>query len=146
MIRFFALICLFCVQACVTQDVAAISQRARFPEYPTTLFDAVEAVCTEPADVFRKPDRNTVECRSYLSPDATAAVLVIYDGTLDDLPQMVLRFEAEPQLPDYVVEFGAFLNVPRKEGPAVRVVHRDAAVNRRMQQVMRSAGGTPEDS
>ena len=144
MIRFSALICLLFVQGCVTQDVAAITQRARFPEYPTTLFDAVEAVCTEPADVFHKPDRNTVECRSYLSPDATAAVMVMYDGTLDELPQMVLRFTTEPQLPEYVVEFGAFLNVPRKDGPDVRVVHRDASVNRRMQQVMTSAGGTPE--
>ncbi|WP_109464178.1 hypothetical protein [Albibacillus kandeliae] len=143
MTRLIAALLLTCA-ACVPQDVAQLEHRARFDSYPTDLFSAFEEVCSQPADKFHRLDRNSVECRSYLSPDATAAMILRYGGTTESLPQLVLRINAQPDDPGYVVVLDAYLNVPQKHGQPVRVKHRDAFFTRKVNDMMRAAGGVPQ--
>jgi len=129
--------------ACVEQDMGSLEHKARFAAYPDELFEALESSCTEPADTFLRSGRDTVECRSYLSPDATAAIIFRYDGTLEDLPQLVMRFRAAADQPGYLVDFDAFLNVPQKQGEPLRVIHKSPALTNKINAMMRHAGGEP---
>lgn len=135
---------LVALAACQPQDVDGPSQRARFADYPDLLFSALESVCSEPSDTFSRPVRDTVECRSYLAPDATAAIIVRYDGRLDALPQLVMQFRARADAPGYLVDYDTYLSVPQKTGAPLRVVQQSPTIAQRLEQVMRRAGGVPE--
>lgn len=129
---------------CVTQDVAQISHRARFAEYPENLLESVESACSEPSDSFSRPDDQTIECRTYLDPRETAVAIMAYEGTLDDLPRLVLQFHVEPDEPGYLVQFDSYLNVPQKTGAPLRVFYRNPTVTHTVNKIMRVAGGVPE--
>lgn len=137
--------------ACATQDVAAGSGKARFTEYPETLFAAIESACTDPAQSFSRstatqaPDM--VECREYLPPEPTAAIILKYDGTPRDLPQLVIRFSTQPDGPgstQYLVENDVFLNVPQKTGRPLQVRQIDPRMRRTLDALYLRAGGVPE--
>lgn len=130
--------------ACVTQDVVEFGTKARFATYPKRLFAALEASCADPADTFRRPARDTVECRSYLAPSTTAALIIEFDGTTEKLPQLVLRFEAARETPGYVVNYDAYIDVPQSSGPGVRVSQQGPEVSRRMAEIFTVSGGQPE--
>ena len=132
------------VAACAPQDVVAPSGKARFAEYPESLIEAIQATCTGPAQTFSRPDRNSVECREYLPPEPTAAIILTYDGTPQDLPQLVIRFDTRADAPGYLVENNVFLNVPQKQGKPRRVSQVDGRVNRKLDDLYRRAGGVPE--
>ncbi len=130
--------------ACATQDVAQISHRARFAEYPENLLESVESACSEPSDSFSRPDDRTIECRTFLNPQETAVAIMTYEGILDDLPRLVLQFHVEPDEPGYLVQFDSYLNVPQKTGAPLRVFYRNPTVTKTVNKIMRVAGGKPE--
>ena len=130
--------------ACVAPAPQDTSGKARFPGYPQALFDAFRASCTGPARDFVTTDRNTVECRELMPPDLTASVLLAYDGTLEDLPRLVVRFRAEAQEASYLVSNEVFVNVPRRDRAALRLQFSDRRLARELAQLYSSAGGVPE--
>lgn len=129
--------------ACATQDVAVSSGKARFTEYPDTLFAAFKSACEGPAQSFNRPAPDLVECREYLPPQTTAAIIVNFDGTPEDLPELVIRFRAEQQEPGYLVENDVFLNVPQREGNPVQVRMPDPKLSRTLDALYVRAGGVP---
>ncbi len=130
--------------ACATQDVVSSSGRAFFSEYPDTLMAAVESACVLPTQSFSRPEPGVVECRKLLSPDATAAVILSYDGTPEALPELVIRFRASPEEAGYLVENDVFLNVPQKTGLARVVRTPDARLSRTLRSLYVRSGGRPE--
>ena len=70
--RVLALLPIVALAACTTQDVGTPSGKAHFAAYPDSLFDAFESACGGPAQSFRRPEPDMVECREYLPPEATA--------------------------------------------------------------------------
>ena len=93
--RVLALLPIVALAACTTQDVGTPSGKAHFAAYPDSLFDAFESACGGPAQSFRRPEPDMVECREYLPPEATAALILSFDGTTEALPELVIRFRAE---------------------------------------------------
>jgi len=130
--------------ACTTQGSETASHSARFPAYPSDLFSAFEQTCIDPAQTFSRPTRHSRECREYMDPETTAAVILKYDGTTEDLPRLVFRFTAQPDEKEYLVTFDAFVNVPQKSGGPVHVVFVDPAVDRHLASMFRTVGGVPE--
>lgn len=132
------------IAACTPQDMGELSGKARFSEYPDSLISALEFACTGPAQTFVRSNRESVECREYLPPEATAAIILSYDGTPTDLPQLVIRFQTAPDGQDYVVRNDVYLNVPQKSGPPLHVRQHDARMSRLIADLYRRAGGLPE--
>jgi hypothetical protein len=130
--------------ACGTQDVAVSTGKARFADYPDSLISALQIACDGPAQTFSRPTRNSMECREYLPPEPTAAIILTYDGTPEDLPQLVIHFQTRAEAPGYVVENEVFLNVPQKLGPDLKVRQADARLNRMLDALYTRAGGLPE--
>lgn len=132
------------LSACAPPVEVESTGLARFASYPDDLFAALEMACSSPAQTFLRPSRNRVECREYLPPEPTAALILNHDGTQEDLPQLVIRFEARADAPGWLVENDVFLNVPRRSSPALELRESDPRVNRTLDALYRRAGGVPE--
>ena len=139
-----ALLAALALAGCATPAPETESGKARFSGYPQALFDAFRESCAGPARDFVSTDRHTVECRELMPPDLTASVLLAYDGTLEDLPRLVVRFRAQAQQTSYLVTNEVFVNVPQREGSAVRILFNDRKLTRDLARLYTSAGGVPE--
>ncbi|MEY8831267.1 hypothetical protein AB9K34_23080 [Sedimentitalea sp. XS_ASV28] len=128
---------------CAPQDMGATTAKARFATYPDSLISALQSACEGPAQTFARPTRDSIECREYLPPDPTAAIILTYDGVPDDLPQLVIRFQTRKDATGYLVENDVYLNVPQKSGPPLHVYQRDPRLNRVVAALYRRSGGTP---
>ncbi|MBI6629099.1 hypothetical protein [Pontibaca salina] len=117
---------------------------ARFASYPDDLFTALELACSSPAQTFLRLSENRVECREYLPPEPTAALILSHDGTQEDLPQLVIRFDAHADTLGWLVENDVFLNVPRRSSSALELRERDPRMTRTLNALYRRAGGVPE--
>ncbi|MBB97352.1 MAG: hypothetical protein CML68_22465 [Rhodobacteraceae bacterium] len=122
------------------------SGRARFSAFPEPLYAAFRAACEGPAQNYRRPEPGFAECRELLPPDTTAAVILSYDGTLDDLPELVISFTTSEPLDGvgFVVQNDIFLNVPRRGAQELQVRLPDERLDRTINALYRKAGGTPE--
>lgn len=130
--------------ACTTQDVDPPSGRALFASYPEDLFRAFESACGGPAQTFSRPEPDLVECREYLPPEATAALILSYDGTPEDLPELVVQFRTQAADSGYVVENDVFVSVPQKNGQKLVVRREDQQLMRTLDRLYERAGGVPE--
>lgn len=130
--------------ACATQNPAQGSYTGRFPAFPGEFYDALAKSCTSPAQQFARHSRSVAECREYLDPESTAVAILQYDGTTDDLPQLVVRMSARPDGAEFLLRIEAYLNVPQKSGGPVHVVFQDAALDRQITTLFELTGGTLE--
>lgn len=144
--RVLALLPIVALAACATQDVGTSSGKAHFAAYPDSLFDAFESACGGPAQSFHRPEPDMVECREYLPPEATAALILSFDGTTDDLPELVIRFRAEAADAGYLVENDVYVSVPQKNGQRLQVRREDQKLMRTLDELYERAGGVPSKS
>ncbi|MDU9003750.1 hypothetical protein [Sedimentitalea todarodis] len=129
---------------CETQDMVTSNAKARFASYPDSLIAALESACAGPAQTFLRPTPDAIECREYLPPEPTAAIILTYDGTTSDLPQLVIRFQTNEDTPGYLVENDVYLSVPQKSGAPLHVRQRDPRLNRVVNALYQRSGGVPE--
>ncbi|MEX0284416.1 MAG: hypothetical protein AB3N23_07365 [Paracoccaceae bacterium] len=144
--RLFRLLPVVVIAGCTTQDVAQPTGRAMFQSYPDALFEAFESACGGPAQTFNRPNPDVVECREYLPPEATAALILSFDGTTEDLPELVIRFQAQAADAGYLVENDVFVSVPQKDGRRVQVRREDHKLMRTLDKLYERAGGVPSPS
>lgn len=130
--------------ACSTQDVVVWSDRARFTEYPNTLIEAFKTSCSSPAQTFSRPTRDVVECREFLPPEHTAALILGFDGTPEKLPQLVVQFRTTADAAGYLVEHDIFMDVPQKSGDSLQLRNDDPAQGRTLAEFYKRSGGVPE--
>jgi hypothetical protein len=130
--------------ACAPQYVGPSSGKARFSEYPAGLFASFSASCTGPARTFRASGPNTAECLEFMPPRITAAFILEYTGVPEDLPRLVIRFQAEPDSDSYLVRNDIYVNVPQRTGAARQVPYDDPKLRRQLDLLYIRAGGVPE--
>lgn len=129
---------------CATQDIVVPNAKARFASYPDSLISAMQSACTGAAQRFSRPTRDSIECHEYLPPEPTAAIILTYDGTPSDLPELVIRFRIRKDAPGFLVENDVYLSVPQKSGGVVHVPQKDPRLNRVVAKLYGRAGGVPE--
>jgi hypothetical protein len=130
--------------ACATQYAGESTGTARFPEFPAKLFTALEATCTDPAQQYVRLSTNVAECREFLEPQATAAIILTYEGTTENLPRMVIRLTARPDGQEYLLTTDAYLNVPQKDQSIINVAFPSHGFGQTLQELYRRSGGVPE--
>ncbi|MCX7300130.1 MAG: hypothetical protein NTX73_07075 [Rhodobacterales bacterium] len=84
-------------------------QMASFTSYPQGLLDAAFAACDNPGQTPRRPVPDTVLCETLPTPDAAAALILRFDGTVDALPIFVMSFEAQPDGTAYIVTADTYI-------------------------------------
>lgn len=129
---------------CATQDVAQTSHAARFDGPPETFRAAFAANCAAPSETLLRLSRETQECRILLPPDLTAWLIVSYDGTFEDLPYLALRQTLTPLAGSAMrLELSHYVIVPRRTGPAAKLLFPDRRVTARIHEAIRKIGGEP---
>lgn len=117
-------------------------QRALFAEPPDDIFDALREGCMSPAQRLVQVSANVIECRMLMPPNATAGAILRYDGTIDALPELVIRLRLEQVAEGYELGAAQFLEVPRAAGGVLHVVYPDPILDRRLQVILTALGGT----
>jgi hypothetical protein len=115
---------------------------ARFDTAPARLVAALEQLCTAPAQRIVRPGPGVTECRMLLNPEATAGAILRYGGTVNRLPESVIRLRVIPQGDGVLLASAAYLEVPRTAGDVLQVVFPDPEMDRRMARVLTDLGGT----
>ncbi len=116
-------------------------QSARFDEFPAVLLFAAAEACDDPTQSVVRPSRNEVRCETLPAPQAAAALILSYDGTVEDLPRFVIGFRAAPQNGGFLVTAENYIRVPQRSGPARQIRLRDPVIEEGMRELLRAAGG-----
>lgn len=117
-------------------------QRAIFAEPPDDIFDALREGCMSPTQRLVQVSDNVIECRMLMPPNATAGAILRYDGTIDALPELVIRLRLEQVAGGFELGAAQFLEVPRAAGGVLHVVYPDPVLDRRLQVILTALGGT----
>lgn len=115
--------------------------RALFAEYPAHLIDALPLACTDPAQRVQHPAEHVIECRSLLPPEGTAGAILRYGGTLERLPESVIRLRTDKTPKGFVIAAAHYLEVPQQAGGVLHVVYPDARLERQLLEVFVRLGG-----
>ncbi|CUJ94461.1 hypothetical protein RUE5091_01421 [Ruegeria denitrificans] len=139
--RFLPLLAL--IVACTPQDVPLPTRSAQFETYPERLFDTFETQCAGPGENFEKTANRIFECQEFLPPDTTAFLILNYDGYPQDLPKSVMRMTSTKTTSGYRVDAELFFNVPRKNGPDVKVPVESKTLDQALGALFQQMGGSP---
>jgi len=124
------------------------AQQALFSEYPAQLFNAAAAVCDEPGQTMVQPNANEVRCESLPDPESAAALILQYNGTVEDLPKFIIAFLGGPSAQGYVVTADSYIRVPQRSGGTQQIRFNDDQVaedlNSHPKQVRYQAAPRPE--
>ncbi|WP_296417493.1 hypothetical protein [Pseudooctadecabacter sp.] len=119
------------------------AQQAYFEGYPAGLFFAAGAVCDGPGQDVVRPDENEVRCESLPDPQTAAALILQFDGTVEDLPRFVIAFSGLQDTAGYLVTADSYIRVPRREGGAQQVRFPDERIEAELARLLVDAGGAP---
>jgi hypothetical protein len=120
--------------------------RASFAQPPDGFLEALAATCDGPAERVLRPAANVVECRMLMPPEATAGAILRYGGTLERLPESVIRLSSAPVNADgqtrHILSAASFLDVPQAGGGTLHVVYPDARMDGKVLELLERLGGT----
>lgn len=116
-------------------------QSARFTDRPDEIFTALQDACTAPNQRMTSPARDVLECRMLLPPDPTASAILRYGGTIERLPELVIRLRLQPEANGFTLAAAQYLEVPQQSGGDLRVVYPDASLDRRLRAILIDLGG-----
>ena len=107
---------------------------------PSTIIETrIAALCQLPGTRLARPAPTRLQCRRLLPPEGAARAILTYDGSINALPETVLEFDisALPQL-----RLTAFVDIPRKDGTALRLAYPGLRTQRQLMGIMRRIGAT----
>ncbi|ROU04041.1 hypothetical protein [Histidinibacterium lentulum] len=117
--------------------------QAFFPEFPERLLFAVAAAWAGPGQQIVRPDDASLRCESLPPVDAAAALILRYDGTVDDLPRLVTAVSSAPEGGGHLVRTDTYIRVPKRTGGVEVIRLGDAELDRAIRSVLVRAGGRP---
>lgn len=124
-------------------EVPPGTRRAYFTAWPDELMQAAAEACDDPSQSVVRPTRDEVRCETLPAPEAAAALILGYGGTVEDLPRFVIAFTVAPRDAGFVVTAENYIRVPRRDAPALQVRLRDPVLGEGLHELLRAAGGTP---
>lgn len=119
-----------------------LDQQAFFSDFPASLFLAAGQACNGPGDRLVTEARGNIRCEVLPSPPDAAALILAYDGTIEDLPKYVIAFDTDIRDDGYVVRNQAYISVPQLNGGELRIKTPDRRRTRDIREIFAAAGGT----
>ncbi len=131
------------IVSCTAQDVPPASRSAQFDGYPQNLFNSFKTDCAGPGDKFVKTGTSSFECRETLSPEATAYLILNFDGYSQNLPKIVTRLSSAKNQAGYRVDAELFFIIPQKSGSTLKIPIESDELDRDFSRLYTDYGGTP---
>lgn len=116
-------------------------RQARFDSDPAGFFSAAAAACAGPGRRVIRSGSDTVSCEMLPTPEAAAALILRYGGTLEALPTYVISFSTRREGAGYIVTADARTLVPRPDGVVLTLRFADPALDVAMRDLLAAAGG-----
>jgi hypothetical protein len=117
-------------------------QQAAFDTFPDALLEAAFAACDSPGQTALRPSPASVRCETLPTPDAAAALILRFDGTVDALPRFIVTFDAAEDGEFYLVTADSFVTVPQFDGTIRDVRITDDRMLDDLSRFLEAAGGT----
>lgn len=117
--------------------------QAYFTDYPERLFFVAAELCNGPGQSVIKPNRNQVRCESLPDPESAAAIILQFDGTVEELPKLVIAFSGRDTEQGYLMTVDNYIRVPGRDGGAQQVRFEDVRVTESLTELLENAGGRP---
>ncbi|KIC43462.1 hypothetical protein RA27_05680 [Ruegeria sp. ANG-R] len=142
--RLFSLVSVLAfIVSCTSQETPPASRSAQFTGYPQNLFSSFKTDCAGPGDKYVKTATGSFECRETLPPEATAYLILSFDGYPQNLPQIVTRLSSTKNQAGYRVDADMFFLVPQKSGDTLRIPIESEELDRVFSRLYTKYGGTP---
>lgn len=119
------------------------AQQAYFTGYPERLFAAAALTCDGPGQSVVQPNANEVRCESLPDPESAAAIILQFDGSIEDLPKFVISFAGRDSAQGYLVTADNYIRVPLRDGGVQQIRFPDPTVERDVKDLLEAAGGRP---
>lgn len=119
------------------------AQQAYFQGYPERLFVAAGAVCDAPGQSVVRPSVDEVRCESLPDPESAAALILQFDGTVENLPKLVIAISGRDTAQGYLVTADNYIRVPQRSGQSQLIRFPNQQVESDMARLLRAAGGRP---
>lgn len=116
-------------------------QSALFTEFPEPLFDAVGQGCQGDADTLSRPSATELICESLPSPQAAAALILQFNGDIEQLPTFVTTLSAQERSEGFIVTTEYFYRVPQRTGEVAVVRFSQPRIEETVRRIFASAGG-----
>ena len=116
-------------------------QSAFFDAFPGLLFEAVGEGCQGEADTLTQISETELLCESLPSPQAAAALILQFDGDIEQLPTFVTTLVAEPRGEGFAVTTEYYYRVPQKNGETAVIRFSEPRIEQTIRRVFASAGG-----
>lgn len=129
----------------IDRAVAAGAPQAYYADFPSQLFLAHEQVCTRPSEKFVRISATEIRCEMLLPPEMTGGLILEFDGTVEDLPRLIMAFYAQAATEGgWLVTSDSFIRIPQREGGGVREVRLpDPELRATLTELFRLSGGRP---
>ncbi len=124
-------------------EAPAGAQQAYFPAFPAVLFAAASETCNGPGQTVVRPNQNIVRCESLPDPESAAAIILQFNGTVEDLPKLVIAISGRDTSQGYLVTADNYLNVPQRDGGTQQIRFPDPEAERDMRNLLVAVGGRP---
>lgn len=141
LLRFLPVLAL--IVACAPQDDPPGSRSAQFKDYPKQMFSSFQTDCAGPGEDYVNTGKGSFECREQLSPEATAFLILSFDGYPQDLPRIVTRLSSTKNQLGYRVDADLYFLVPQQDGRVLRIPVESEALDQDFSRLYTRYGGTP---
>lgn len=131
------------IVSCTTQEDPPASRSAQFAEYPKQMFNSFQTDCAGPGEDYVRTGKSSFECRAQLSPDATAFLILTFDGYPQNLPQIVTRLSSTKNQLGYRVDADLYFRVPQQDGKTLRIPVDSKTLDQDFGHLYARYGGTP---
>lgn len=124
-------------------DKAPQAISAFYSDTPALLFASARNACTGPNEEYIRPAKGVAQCRLLLDPQSTAALILAFDGMIEDLPRLVISLSTAKAPNGHVVSGCAFVMVPQRDGTPLRVAQHDRKIETTLRELLAAVGGQP---
>ena len=127
----------------LARAVEAGAPQALYSEFPTDLFAFHAEVCARPGETVVQPSPREVRCEILLPPEMTGGIILQFNGTVEDLPKLVMALIAQPSDDGYVVTSDSYLRIPQQDGRVRLVRLPNDETRASIRELFEVSGGTP---
>lgn len=123
------------------------AQQAYFEDFPDDLVLFFASSCDRAADKlvpFEAADGEIgIRCESLPTPEAAAAIILRFEGSVEDIPTIVRTLSARQTPPGVTVTVDTYFRVPRRDGGTQIVRFPTAPFQDTVIELLEAAGGRP---
>lgn len=116
-------------------------QSAFFESFPTLLFASIASRCQADTDRLTRPSQSELICESLPTPEAAAALILEFDGDVEELPVLVTTLSAEEEAGGFAVTTEYYYLVPQRSGEVAEIRFAEPRVQRTIRRALSAAGG-----